>query len=215
YEPGFVEHGLTFGHGGVSLYGQYEKVADKVILWPHAVAFIAEGGVVSYVAQLLSKPKNNLLRRYLHGPSSQVSYFGKGDFLMDPLGTSQRYTRDMVSEGQISQLLSEIHTGHPSTNLSLWPSQILLEELSTHFSGIMTASRTAILDNLANDIKVKKYNWRTCLMWASYFRSGNKGHFGPTVNPTLEDFERGEQLMQKAYPISWQHTNLRNIVVLE
>ncbi|KAJ7258135.1 hypothetical protein C8J57DRAFT_1516023 [Mycena rebaudengoi] len=212
YTPGFVEPTLAFGRGGTSLFAQYEVLIKELLSRPNAVAFIAAGGVASWVAQFSDK---TLLAWYLQEPSEQVADYQRGDMIRLPSDPTQRYTCDQVSEGETSQLLGEIKMDHLSTDLSLWPLQQLLEEESRHFHRAHTALSILILKNLAKDIGARKFMWCTRSQWIRYFRGGNKGKHALSVSPTQHDFEEGERLMSKYYPLSWQNVPVRSIVFPE
>ncbi|KAJ7206988.1 hypothetical protein C8J57DRAFT_1541138 [Mycena rebaudengoi] len=52
YNAGFVEPSLEYAKGGAVLYGQYMNDLKDLMTRPNAVAFIAMGGMASWIAQL-------------------------------------------------------------------------------------------------------------------------------------------------------------------
>ncbi|KAJ7854022.1 hypothetical protein B0H13DRAFT_1903834 [Mycena leptocephala] len=133
YAAGFTEIFLDFGAGGATCYGRYLSQILALLSRPHAVAFIAAGGILSFIAQLYNK---ELVCRFLEGPSVQVNQFSKGkSFWMNNGEDDELWTTDQVSEGEISILLGHIVTGNPATDTFLWPHPSWLENDSDHFHG--------------------------------------------------------------------------------
>ncbi|KAJ7109092.1 hypothetical protein C8R44DRAFT_884183 [Mycena epipterygia] len=182
----------------------------------YAVAFIAAGGVLSYVAQMYDE---NLVFRFLRGPSLQVSEYGKGDKLLhtNEEGREMFLTADCVSPSEVSQLLGHIPTGSPATEMFLWPHPVLMEEESSHVHGSWSPGAYAILENLKAEILSGHYKWRNRKQWISYFRAGNVGKFAPEpgTTPVVKDFEDAEAVISRAYPINWNRMMIRDIKLPE
>ncbi|KAJ7859426.1 hypothetical protein B0H13DRAFT_1901449 [Mycena leptocephala] len=64
YDVGFQESFLQFGTGGASCYGCYLAQILALLSRPHAIAFIAAGGILSFIAQIYDK---ELVYRFLEG----------------------------------------------------------------------------------------------------------------------------------------------------
>ncbi|KAJ7832702.1 hypothetical protein B0H13DRAFT_1914904 [Mycena leptocephala] len=158
YTVGFTDIFLDFGAGGVTCYGRYLSQILALLNRPHAVAFIAAGGILSFIAQLYNE---ELVCRFLEGPSVQVTQFSKGkSFWMNNGEDDESWTTDQVSEGEISILLGHIVTGNPTTDTFLWPHPSWLENDSDHFHGAWTPVAYSFLKNLEQNIVQKKqYVW--------------------------------------------------------
>ncbi|KAJ7462443.1 hypothetical protein FB451DRAFT_1180736 [Mycena latifolia] len=163
---GYQERFLTYGNGGVAAYGRSLSSVRELPQCHNAVAFISEGGIVSELAQVIDP---NLIYRFVQGPSLQVSEYSKGETFLrrdPPDGVEPGlYTTDRVSAEEILLLLGHIPTGHPSTDLTLFPSPATFEEYSNHCRGMITHGSFKILVNLLQDLDRKKYVWRTQAQW--------------------------------------------------
>ncbi|KAJ7205087.1 hypothetical protein C8J57DRAFT_1100445, partial [Mycena rebaudengoi] len=73
YNPGFLEPSLEYAKAGGALYNQYTQDPKNLMSHLNAVAFIAMGGMASWIAQLYD---DTILGHFLSGPSAQVSEFG-------------------------------------------------------------------------------------------------------------------------------------------
>ncbi|KAJ7142939.1 hypothetical protein C8R44DRAFT_726232 [Mycena epipterygia] len=214
YTPGYADVPLTYGLGGAALFGQYEGQLFHLLDRPHAVAFIAMGGILRYVASLFNE---DLVHRFIQGPSIQVSEHMKGaSFLLTKHGEETFYTTDQVSNSEISLLLGHLPHGHPNSEATLWPTPALLESKCPHFRGYISKGAYAIFENLRVDIMVNhKYVWRTRVMWKEYFRVGSYGKYAPKVVPATQDFEDGMKLFARSFPIDWTNKVVADILIPE
>jgi hypothetical protein len=76
YGSGFTKRFLTKVNGPQAQYAAWIASASEVFRRPNAVAFIAEGGIVSEIAQVIDP---TLIHRFAKGPSVQVAEFSKGE----------------------------------------------------------------------------------------------------------------------------------------
>ncbi|KAJ7097373.1 hypothetical protein C8R44DRAFT_552457, partial [Mycena epipterygia] len=216
YAPGYVDEQLKYSLGFSSQYDAYKAIVGALLARPEAVAFIAAGGVLSYIAQLYD---DSLAFRFLRGPSLQVSEYGRGESLLhvDEEGREMFLTSDCVSPSEISQLIGHVPTGNPGTETFLWPHPSVMEEESLHAHGGWMPNCYAILENIKAEILSGHAKWRNRKGWVSCFRSGNIGKFAPApgTTPTLNDWEKARDTINSAYPISWDRKKVRNIKVPE
>ncbi|KAJ7873403.1 hypothetical protein B0H13DRAFT_2349100 [Mycena leptocephala] len=214
YDVGFTEIFLQFGSGGAACYGRYLSQILALLSRPHAVAFIAAGGILSFIAQNYDK---ELVYRFLEGPSVQVTEYAKGKTCWINNGEEDEvWSTDQVSEGEISVLLGHVVTGNPATDTFLWPHPSWLEKESDHFNGAWTEGAYKFLQNLKRRIFIEKdYVWRTRKEWTRYIRTGNKGQFAAGYVPTPEDFADGKRMIESAFPVEWEKKLLPDITIPE
>ncbi|KAJ7444693.1 hypothetical protein FB451DRAFT_1056160 [Mycena latifolia] len=215
YAPGHREPALAYESGGESLYNRYLSRLDTLLPRPHAVAFIAAGGVVSFVAQLYSE---KLGERFREGPSAQLTALQSGKKLF--LGEGQTgawYTTDQVSEDEVQMLLGHIATGNPATEMWLWPPPALLEAHSVHVQGgAWSPGFYSFLTNLEkSNIRKKVYKFRTAKEWIKFIENGNKGAFAPSFVPSEEDFDEGWGLIRHSFPLDWSMMPIKDIKLPE
>ncbi|KAJ7246354.1 hypothetical protein C8J57DRAFT_1523484 [Mycena rebaudengoi] len=216
YEPGYVESPLQELASPESTYGAYTARMGAIFARPHAPAFIGEGGMLSWIAQVYAP---GLVARFMEGPSLRVTEFRRGQIMAGRKGgkLSDVYTRDCVSADEKELVYGRIpNVKDSSRTLYLWPPQWLLDESSDHFHGMMNGGCQALFDNLCEEIKSGRYRWRTRGGWLSYFRNGNRNNFAPAVIPTSKDFKDTTALILKAHQnLDWNRMPLAEIVVPE
>ncbi|KAJ7918333.1 hypothetical protein B0H13DRAFT_1869513 [Mycena leptocephala] len=194
YSLGFTETFLEFGSGGAACYARYLSMILALLSRPHAVAFIAAGGILSFLAQLYDK---ELVLRFLEGPSLQVTEYAKGKTCWINNGLEDEvWTSDQISEGEISILLGHVVTGNPSTDTFLWPHPSWLEQESDHFHGAWTAGAYSFLKTWSGPSSL------TSTMSGARARSGR-------------DFETGMDLIESAFPLNWEKRALTDISIPE
>ncbi|KAJ7139628.1 hypothetical protein C8R44DRAFT_605783 [Mycena epipterygia] len=153
YEPGFLEHFISWGNGGPALKAAWLNSAKEVLNRPEAVAFISEGGILSCLAQVLDP---DLIFRFVQGPSLQVTQYAQGEsFLEKTLRPGERtrfFTTDRVSFGEKLILVGHIPGGSSSSDTSLFPMPDVFEEESNHYRGMVGQCALNIIDNLFKDL---------------------------------------------------------------
>ncbi|KAJ7606932.1 hypothetical protein DFH06DRAFT_947808, partial [Mycena polygramma] len=215
YQPGFEDLSLTWGKGGApAVYVQYEANLNNLLARPEAVAFIAMGGILRYVAELYEE---NLVYRFAQGPSLQVTQFDKGAaYLYLRGGEEEFYTTDQVSHSEVGILLGVLPGAHPGQLRTLWPTPELFESESPHMRGYLSEGAYAILENIRREIFVSHDpRWRTRAQWREYFRVGCKRIHEPAVVPSDKDFKDGEDLFRRSFPVSWLNMEIPDIILPE
>ncbi|KAJ6567728.1 hypothetical protein DFH09DRAFT_1469154 [Mycena vulgaris] len=215
YSLGYTDTLLEYGSGGVRLFFRYTSQVGALLSRPHAVAFIAAGGILSFLAQMFDA---ELLNRFRNGPSAQVTQYQKGHTILRTIGDEEEfYTADQISEDKISILIGHVATGNPATETFLWPHPSLLEEKSYHVQGgAWTTGFHSLLVNLQKTIIEKKiYRWRTTKEWIRYLEVGNRGGFTPEIVPTDQDFNNGWTMMKRAFPVDWEAKRISEIILPE
>ncbi|KAJ6463804.1 hypothetical protein C8R47DRAFT_992408 [Mycena vitilis] len=215
YQPGYEDLTLVWGKGGAAgAYVQYEANLNNLLGRPQAVAFIGLGGVLRYVAELYEE---NLVFRFAQGPSLQVTQFDKGEaYLYTRDGEEDFYTTDGVSHSEIGILLGTLPGAHPGQERTLWPTPEVFENESPHMRGYLSEGAYAILENIRKEIFVRKaYRWRTRSQWKEYFRVGCKRVHEPDIIPSDNDFERGEDIFKRSFPINWLNMEISDIKLPE
>ncbi|KAJ7442309.1 hypothetical protein FB451DRAFT_1057647 [Mycena latifolia] len=215
YEQGSNDLPLVHGVGGrAATYGRYLAQLNHLLERPNAVAFIGLGGVLRYVAELYNP---GIIKRYLRGPSLQLSYHNKGaSLLVTRAGYNEFYVTDEVSHSEITLLLGHIPHERPGAESTLWPPPEIMESDSPHMRGYISSGAYDILENLKDDyVRKKKYRWRTAAEWKEYFRVGGKGDHAPAVIPSDSDFDLGTKLFARSYPKDWSGMEVSEIVIPE
>ncbi|KAJ7502564.1 hypothetical protein B0H11DRAFT_1671365, partial [Mycena galericulata] len=215
YAQGHVDQQLKYGLGYEDLYREYIINVGNLLSRPNAIAFIAAGGLLSFIAQMYD---NTLVSRFLHGPSVQVTEFQRGGTLVHTVeGEQILLMTDSVSSSEIALLIGSVPSGNPKTDVSLWPHPSVFESDSLHVHGAWTPGCYKILQNLRAEIEDGHYKWRTRKQWGSYFRAGNSGVHAPPPHstPSKADFDLGMELVHCAFPIEWNKMRLRDIQIPE
>ncbi|KAJ7170415.1 hypothetical protein C8R43DRAFT_944929 [Mycena crocata] len=211
YEPGYVDAPLQYGAGGASAYFRYKAILNSLLKRPHAIAFIYKGGILSFIAQLYDE---ELIYRFLQGPSAQVLSFQKG--AMTRTTDDTFLTSDQVTESEISLLLGHVVTGDAGTERTLWPHPDLVDEFCLHAHGVWTPGFWAMLNNLAKSIvKKRRYIWRKQSEWILYLINSGRGSFPPAARPTEEDYNEGTAMIERAFPLRWNYRCLSEITIPE
>ncbi|KAJ7336434.1 hypothetical protein DFH08DRAFT_706650 [Mycena albidolilacea] len=215
YGSGFTERFLTKAAGPQAQYAAWIVSASEVVRRPNAVAFIAEGGIVSEIAQVIDP---SLIHRFTKGPSVQVTEFSKGEKFLQrdpPEGERRRFfTADCVSEAEISILLGHIPGENSDKDRTLFPRPASFEEYSDHCRGMVGVGALKILTNLVQKAE-RNPKWLTDAQWKSYLRSNNYGLHAPTSIPTTEDFNEVGEMIRRAFPINWQHMPVSQLRIPE
>ncbi|KAJ7674155.1 hypothetical protein B0H17DRAFT_946797 [Mycena rosella] len=160
YLPGYMSDSLVYGRGGLKCYNRYHTTVTSLSEHPHAVAFIAVGGLLSFIAQCYDQ---DLLNQFASRPSAQVTNFAAGQMLLvEKDGTKVFFTVDQYAATEADVLIGQISTGNPSTDTLLWPPPSVLEEISDHYHGAWMPGCYSQLENSRKRIFVKKqYTWLT------------------------------------------------------
>jgi hypothetical protein len=206
---------MTKVTGPQAQYAAWISSASEVVRRPNAVAFIAEGGIVLEIAQVIDP---TLIHRFAKGPSVQVTEFSKGEkFLQkDPPEGERRqfFTADCVSEAEISILLGYIPGENSDKDRTLFPRPASFEEYSDHYRGMVGAGALNILTNLVQKAE-RNPKWLTDAQWKVYLRSNNYGLHAPTSIPFREDFNEVGEMIRRVFPINWQHMPIRQLRIPE
>ncbi|KAJ7435555.1 hypothetical protein FB451DRAFT_1062444 [Mycena latifolia] len=215
YAPGRADTQLVYGLGQEDLYSEYLVKVGMLLARPHARAFIGLGGLLSFIAQVYDE---DLVFRYLRGPSMQVTQLDAGDKILHSEDGEEFFlTADRITPSEVSLLIGHVATGNSKTETSLWPPPSIMENESLHTSGAWTPGCYRILTNLRDEIAAGNYKWHTRKMWARYFRAGNMGKYAPEPESVVrkQTFKEGEALMRSCYPINWNKERLMKIRIPE
>ncbi|KAJ7264719.1 hypothetical protein C8J57DRAFT_1623610 [Mycena rebaudengoi] len=188
-----------------------EENVGVVLNRPHAGAFVAEGGMLSWITQMFDK---DLVNRFARGPSTKVTEYQRGRVVTGRLSGAPGdvFTCDQPSNDECEVIYGQIEHPHDMDKTHyLWPPQWMCEDLSLHFHGIMTTTCNDIFENIRRDIKNKKYLWRTRNGWSTYFRNGNRKKFRPSAIPASSDFQQAGALLSKAYKVDWNRRALVDV----
>ncbi|KAK7015061.1 hypothetical protein R3P38DRAFT_3205092 [Favolaschia claudopus] len=225
YEPGFVDMPLRWDSigGAAAVYLAYEGNLNALLERPEAVAFIALGGVYRYVAELY---RPDLVRRFVKGPSQQVSYFDRGESHLYVRDEGECfYTRDHVTISECNILLGFVSvSGGQDGDRTLWPPPEAFERFTYAMRGYLSRKAFDALEEIRRAIQapVPRLVWRTRANWRDYFRQGWIGinrreeelAKGERI-PETKDFEAAREIFKDTFPEAWGDTDVADIVVPE
>ncbi|KAJ6601841.1 hypothetical protein DFH09DRAFT_1302023 [Mycena vulgaris] len=175
----------------------------------HPLAMNGQGGMALY--EQYCRHLNNLLVC-----PHTVAFIGRGGIL--------RFIAEYYNESLVDQFVqgpsqqgrhSTPRTNRPSKDAMLWPSQAIMESECSHMRGYISTGILWIFWNLKEDNLNENFAWRTRAEWKEYFRAGNRGTHTPSVMPSKEDFDAGNKLFDRCFPINWANMHLADTVLPE
>ncbi|KAJ7353496.1 hypothetical protein DFH08DRAFT_692180 [Mycena albidolilacea] len=218
YGLGFTERFLTKVTGPQAQHAAWIASASEVVRHPNAVAFIAEGGIVSEIAQVIDP---TLIHCFVKEPSVQVTKFSKGEkFLQKDPPEGERcqfFMADCVSEFQKQRFQSSsgyIPRENSDKDCTLFPRSASFEEYSDHYHGMVGVGALNILMNLVQKAE-RNPKWLTDAQWELYLRSNNYGLHVSTNVPSEKDFNEVGEMIRRAFPINWQHMPVHQLRIPE
>ncbi|KAJ7305501.1 hypothetical protein DFH08DRAFT_662237, partial [Mycena albidolilacea] len=200
YSIGFSERFMTKVHGAQAQYAVWLAGAMGIVCRPNAVAFIAEGGIVLEIAQVLDP---TLIQCFVRGPSLQVTEFLKGNKFLQknpPNREGRRfYTADSVSEAEILILLGYLPGKDNDKDYSLFPTP---KTFDNHYRGMVGVGAAQLIKNMLKKAECDP-KWLTEAQWKAYLCPNNFGSYAPTHVPSIEDFNLVGEKIWHVFPINW------------
>ena len=186
YGVNFQEAILSPTDNSTTYCTTYLARMNDMLRRPHARAFIAEGGQLSWIARRWAGPR--LVEEFMSGPSIQVTVHNKGFY--DSSSEDATYlTHDIVSEQEKDLLLGYCPGTNGCMGRWLFPPMDVFEEKFSLWTGEWNAALDHCYGRLADFIARGKGKLRTREKWRDWIRNNERGQRRPDYLPTLQDFE--------------------------
>ncbi|KAJ6504298.1 hypothetical protein C8R47DRAFT_1210364 [Mycena vitilis] len=208
FPVGSGEAPLQYGRGGAEFANEYNRRFMDMIRRPHMRRLASMGGVFAWIAW---RTEIGLVSDFMLGPSIQVTQFGRGwndGHRDDPLFV----TCDELSFRDQETLLGHVRDGQ--TERWVWPTEALLLELCSHYSGEMTPEVDISLTTIYTEIRDGQAQARSRSGWEKFFRRGNRGANAPS-HPKISKAELAteEAQMRGMFVDRWSSVKVRNMVI--
>jgi len=168
YKPGFIESTLELGLGPAFTDRYLGKLAD-ILRRPHARALIGLGGPASWIAQTYG---DNLVQKFMTGPSLQVTFHKKGYF--DSKDRKPAFAHcDKLMPGKLDLVFSHICSGGGDHNKWVFPTPELLDELCDHWSGEWNNQLEFVFQEIQKELMSPNTRPRSRGDWRSLFHRSN------------------------------------------
>ncbi|EDR04509.1 uncharacterized protein LACBIDRAFT_330399 [Laccaria bicolor S238N-H82] len=186
YGTGFHETTLSPMDNGTTFCTAYLARMNDMLRRPHARAFIAEGGQLSWIARRWAGQR--LVEEFMSGPSIQTTVHNKGFY--DSSSEDASYlTHDVVSEQEKDLLLGYCPGTNGCMGRWLFPPMDIFEDKFTLWTGEWNTALDHCYCRLADSIARGKGKLRTREKWRDWIRNNERGQRRPDYLPTLQDFE--------------------------
>ena len=186
YGVSFQETTLMPTDNSATFCTAYLARMNDMLRRPHARAFIAEGGQLSWIARRWAGTR--LVEEFLSGPSIQVTVHNKGFY--DSSSEDPSYlTHDVVSEQEKDLLLGYCPGTNGCMGRWLFPPMDIFEDKFSLWTGEWNAALDHCYRRLADLIARGKGKLRTREKWRDWIRNNERGQRRPNYLPTLQDFE--------------------------
>ena len=186
YGVNFQEATLSPMDNGTTFCTAYLARMNDMLRRPHARAFIAEGGQLSWIARRWAGPR--LVEEFMSGPSIQVTVHNKGFY--DSSSEDPSYlTHDIVSEQEKDLLLGYCPGSNGCMGRWLFPPMDVFEDRFSLWTGEWNTALDHCYGRLADFIARGKGKLRTREKWRDWIRNNERGQRRPNYLPTLQDFE--------------------------
>ncbi|KAK6996415.1 hypothetical protein R3P38DRAFT_3222024 [Favolaschia claudopus] len=221
YQPGYVDEPLLWNKAGVmATYTDYLAKLSALLSRPESIAFVRMGGVLRYIAELYNR---EIVQTFANGPSLQVTHFDKGETKLFDNDLSEFYTADSVSPSEISLLIGRIPGNDQESETTLWPPPEIFESSTWVVRGYLSARAFKLLESVRKEIfgAVPSLCWRNRGAWNQFFRAPRfnstraKDRDFDGIVPSASNFEEGQRLFEKSYPVDWRDMNISDIVLPE
>ena len=185
YSAGFQEQTLTPTDNTATFCSSYLAKMNDILRRPHARAFIAEGGQVSWIARRWTGTR--LVEEFMSGPSIQITIHNRGFY--DSASEDASYmAHDIVSEQEKDLLLGYCPGTNGCLGRWLFPPMDIFNDNFELWTGEWNAALDHIYRRLADDISRGRAKLRTREKWKCWIRNNERGQRRPKYLPSSEDF---------------------------
>ncbi|EDR09697.1 uncharacterized protein LACBIDRAFT_319060 [Laccaria bicolor S238N-H82] len=213
YNVGFQEPPLLPADNAATYCATYLARMNDVLRRPHACAFIAEGGQLSWIARRWSGTR--LVEEFMSGPSIQITVHNRGFY--DSASEDASYlSHDIVSEQEKDLLLGYCSGSNGCSGRWLFPPADMFNGNFDLWTGEWNAALDHIYRRLADDIARGKAKLRTREKWKCWIRNNERGQRRPSYLPSATDFRDVMEGISKAgLKPTWHKEPLDNITFPE
>ena len=186
YNVGFQEPPLSPAKNAATYCASYLAQMNDVLRRPHARAFIAEGGQLSWIARRWTGLR--LVEEFMSRPSIQTTVHNRGFY--DSASEDASYlTHDVVSEQEKDLLLGYCPGLNDCSGRWLFPPADIFNGNFKLWTGEWNAALDHIYRRLADDIARGKAKLRTREKWKCWIRNNDRGQRRPDYLPSTTDFQ--------------------------
>ena len=186
YNVGFQEPPLSPADNAATFCATYLARMNDILRRPHARAFIAEGGQLSWIARRWTGLR--LVEEFMSGPSIQTTVHNRGFY--DSASEDASYlSHDIVSEQEKDLLLGYCPGSNGCLGRWLFPPADIFNGNFELWTGEWNAALDHIYCRLADDIARGKAKLRTREKWKCWIRNNERGRRRPAYLPSAADFQ--------------------------
>ncbi|EDR09657.1 uncharacterized protein LACBIDRAFT_318948 [Laccaria bicolor S238N-H82] len=186
YNVGFQEPPLSPADNAATFCATYLARMNDLLRRPHARAFIAEGGQLSWIARRWTGLR--LVEEFMSGPSIQTTVHSRGFY--DSASEDASYlAHDIVSEQEKDLLLGYCPGTNGCLGRWLFPPADIFNGGFELWTGEWNAALDHIYRRLADDIARGKAKLRTREKWKCWIRNNDRGQRRPAYLPSTADFQ--------------------------
>ena len=186
YNVGFQEPPLPPADNAATFCATYLARMNDILRRPHARAFIAEGGQLSWIARRWTGTW--LVEEFMAGPSIQITVHNRGFY--DSASEDASYlAHDVVSEQEKDLLLGYCPGTNGCMGRWLFPPADIFNGSFELWTGEWNAALDHIYRRLADDISRGKAKLRTREKWRCWIRNNERGQRRPAYLPSPTDFQ--------------------------
>jgi hypothetical protein len=185
YGAGFQEQTLSPTDNMAAFCSSYLAKMNDILRRPHARAFIAEGGQISWIARRWTGIR--LVEEFMSGPSIQVTIHSRG-FYDSASEDSSYLAHDIVSEQEKDLLLGYCPGTNGCSGRWLFPPMDIFSDNFELWTGEWNAALDHIYRRIAEDISRGRAKLRTREKWKCWIRNNERGQRRPKYLPSPADF---------------------------
>ena len=213
YSAGFQEQTLSPTDNTATFCSSYLAKMNDILRRPHARAFIAEGGQISWIARRWTGTR--LVEEFMTGPSIQVTIHNRGFY--DSASEDASYlAHDIVPEQEKDLLLGYYLGSNGCLGRWLFPPMDIFNDNFELWTGEWNAALDHIYRRLADDIAQGGAKLRTREKWKCWIRNNERGQRHPDYLPTPADFNIVmEGIAHAGLELTWHKKQLDDFVFPE
>ncbi|KAJ7114212.1 hypothetical protein C8R43DRAFT_903102 [Mycena crocata] len=204
---GHVEPPLSWGSGGGEFSGEYLRRLFDIMNRPHAGCLSSMGGAFAF---LVLRYKPTLIKKFMSGPSTQVTVHIKGG--TDAGDTPAWYIlHDQLSEQEKSLVLGRTREGN--VDYYIYPPKEWLWDSCKHYSGELNEPLFNMLETIYMEVKENRPVRRTERAFKDFFHRRRNRDAPADPLPKRSEFVEENEKLKTIFADSWFKVNLKDIVL--